>query len=126
MQDQNLLNESNLPPIDEELTICLYENQATNQQLQCLSTAYSQWDVELNKIYNELLQLLDTGGQQVLTDAQLEWIKYRDAEFELVRVIYPSANGKMNLLFAAFRKQEIVKTRVLELNGYLQSVQAVS
>jgi len=126
MQDQNLLNESNLPPIDEELTICLYENQATNQQLQCLSTAYSQWDVELNKIYNELLQLLDTGGQQVLTDAQLEWIKYRDAEFELVRVIYPSANGKMNLLFAAFRKQKIVKTRVLELNGYLQSVQAVS
>jgi uncharacterized protein YecT (DUF1311 family) len=119
MQDQKL------PPIDEELTTCIHNTdtisspvEATDQQLRCLSEAYSKWDAELNRKYNDLDQLLDVRGKQVLQEAQLEWIRYRDAEFELIKVVYPP-QALINRVLAASKKQEIVKTRVIELNQYL-------
>ena len=72
MQDKMRMKYGDLPPIDEELTICIYNNEPTNLQLQCLSDAYSKWDAELNRIYNELLPLLDAQAATVLVDAQLQ------------------------------------------------------
>jgi uncharacterized protein YecT (DUF1311 family) len=118
MQDQIRMKYSNLPPIDEELTICIYNNEATNPQLQCLSDAYSKWDTELNRIYNELLALLDAQAATVLVDAQLQWIKCRDAEFKLLDVFF-SSQGSIGKLIKANIRQEIVRKRVVELNQYL-------
>jgi uncharacterized protein YecT (DUF1311 family) len=118
MQDQMRMKYSNLPPIDEELTICIYNNEATNSQLQCLFDAYSRWDAELNRIYNELLPLLDAQAATVLVDAQLQWIKCRDSEFKLLDVIF-SSQGSIGRLIEANTRQEIVRKRVVELNQYL-------
>ncbi len=83
----------------------LPSGEATDQQLHCLSEAFSKWDAELNRRYNDLEQLLDIQGKQVFQDAQLEWIRYRDAEFELIKVVYPP-QALINRILAASKKMK--------------------
>jgi uncharacterized protein YecT (DUF1311 family) len=109
-------------PIDIALENCIAMDPSTNGVFQCLIKSYDKWDKELNRIYQSLKIKLEPQGQAALKFSQLEWIEYRDKEFDLVDIIYPQDGaGKMSRNFNAARRVAIVKARVLELESYLKS-----
>jgi len=55
---------------------------------QCAHQAYQQADATLNQTYQQLHGQLSTSGQQNLTDAELAWINFRDAECEFAKNKY--------------------------------------
>ncbi|MEW6732530.1 MAG: lysozyme inhibitor LprI family protein [Acidobacteriota bacterium] len=54
---------------------------------------------QLNKVYSELSNSLTPEESRALKAAQLEWLKYRDAEFKLIDQLYSYKKGSMNVSF---------------------------
>jgi len=48
----------------------------------CAQLNYDAADTELNEVYDDLKGQLDTEAQEKLTDAELAWLEYRDAQCE--------------------------------------------
>mgnify|MGYP000892639646 FL=1 len=109
-------------PIDKWLDECLTKDESTAGMLKCADEAYKKWDVELNKVYKELLGVLDTDSQKRLKESQRAWLKFRDDEFKLLESFYSKKEGTMFLPMHAFDKIDIIKNRVQELNGHLQII----
>ena len=107
-------------PIDVWMDECLQTNQTTAGMINCADKAYKKWDVELNKVYKELMTLLDEDSQKKLKDSQKAWIKFRDEEFKLLASFYAKKEGTMYIPMQLFDKVEILKNRVIELDGHLQ------
>jgi uncharacterized protein YecT (DUF1311 family) len=106
-------------PIDKALKACLDKNYSTMEMVQCLDQAYISWDKELNQVYKLLGNQLKPADKNILKQAQLDWLKYRDSEFQLINMVYSQLQGTMYIPVAVDRKIKIVKTRTLELSNYL-------
>jgi uncharacterized protein YecT (DUF1311 family) len=105
--------------IDKALDVCIDKDGSTAGMVECIGKAYTQWDAELNKVYNELMQQLDATGKASLKAAQLQWLKFRDAEFKLIDTVYSNLEGTMYVPMHADSRMQIVKNRALELQSYL-------
>ncbi|MEB3174020.1 MAG: hypothetical protein VKN60_02355, partial [Cyanobacteriota bacterium] len=57
--------------------------------------------------------------KKVLVQSQLNWIKFRDSEFQLINSIYSQLQGTMYIPMSVYRKVNIVKNRSEELHQYL-------
>ncbi len=112
-------------PIDIKLDECLNDevNFSTHAMLNCTSQAEQDWDTELNRVYRELRALCSDSEKNALRTAQLKWLEYRDNEFEFAQELYGNMQGTMFQLFLASKRMEIVKTRTLELQNYLNDKQ---
>ncbi|MBN2572231.1 MAG: DUF1311 domain-containing protein [Ignavibacteriales bacterium] len=108
--------------IDIFLDNCVEENQTMSGSAYCYSEAQEKWDEELNRVYQELRSKLNANQNKVLKDAQLKWIVFRDAEFDLLDVVYSTLQGTIYLADLAYYKMVIVKNRVLELENYLFTI----
>ena len=106
-------------PIDKALEACTDKNPSTGGESDCIEKAGEMWDQELNRAYNKLSGKLSPEGKQALKEAQVEWIKYRDAEFKLINTIYSSRQGTMYAPMHASARTEVVKKRALEIQSYL-------
>ncbi|MFH1197246.1 MAG: lysozyme inhibitor LprI family protein [bacterium] len=106
-------------PIDISLAECMEKDYSTHGMLQCLNEAAEKWDAELNKVYNELKGMLDDSGKKKLKEAQQEWIKFRDKEFEFLDYLYSQKDGTMYLTMRAADRVEVVRKRALELQSYI-------
>jgi uncharacterized protein YecT (DUF1311 family) len=67
---------------------------------------------------------LNEKAKKQLKNAQLQWLKYRNAEFKAIDEIYVVLSEKMEggtmwRLLPINAKVEIIKQRVLVLTGYL-------
>ena len=112
-------------PIDIKLETCLDidSNQTTYGMMACIQASEDAWDQLLNALYKELMNSLDSTGQERLRTAQRAWLAYRDAEFTLNgSIYYENLSGTIYYIFAADREMEIVKHRVLELQSYLDAL----
>lgn len=107
--------------LDKALESCIAKNPSTGGEAACVTRAYDLWDKQLNKIYNELNGNLSPEESRALKTAQLEWLKYRDAEFKLIDQIYSFEKGSMNVPFNAHARLKVVKNRVLELKHYAEA-----
>ncbi|OHD55881.1 MAG: hypothetical protein A2Y33_08615 [Spirochaetes bacterium GWF1_51_8] len=105
-------------PIDIKLDKSMQADESTHGMVQALTTAMKEWDAELNKYYKELQDVLDKKGKESLKKVQLEWIAFRDAEFELLDAMMLQAEGTMYQVFNANYQMNIVKDRALELKDY--------
>lgn len=105
--------------IDKALDACMEKNDSTAGMVECISKAYTQWDAELNKVYNELMKQLDAAGKASLKAAQLQWLKFRDSEFKLIDAVYSNLQGTMYIPMHADSRMQIVKNRAVELQSYL-------
>ena len=73
-------------------------------------------DKELNKAYSEIKSKLPTDRKQELLTAQRQWIKYRDAEFELIKNTWTRENfGSSAGISRGDYRSSIVRARVLQL-----------
>ncbi len=109
-------------PIDKALEACIDKNGSTAGMVECTDKAYTAWDKELNKNYNELMRALKPGQKESLRLAQLEWLKYRDLDFKLIDSVYDTMEGTMYIPMRVDDRMEVVKKRALELKGYLDLI----
>lgn len=109
-------------PVEVESEGCMGKATTTIAMQDCLSAEYAAWDVELNRLYQQLMATLPTAARESLRAAQRLWIKYRDAEFEFVekRQGPVEERGSMSGIMILADKNRIARDRVLELDAYLQ------
>tara|TARA_R110001592_G_scaffold361660_1_gene673000 strand:- start:897 stop:1184 length:288 start_codon:yes stop_codon:yes gene_type:complete len=86
--------------------------------ISCEETARKEWDEELNKNYQLLLNVLDSTSKEKLIVSQRHWVKFREKELDLANQISYEMEGTMWRVVAAGRRTEIVKQRALELQDY--------
>lgn len=79
-------------------------------------------DDELNKAYHFFKSKLSTERQQELKSAQRNWIKFRDAEFELIKNTWTRQNfGSSAGISRGSYRSAIIKNRVLQLLHYAKN-----
>ena len=83
----------------------------------CLDDAIVAWDEELNKVYKELLAILNPEQKKELIEAQRKWIAFRDEELEFSYKLYDRpAKGWQYDKF--YRELELTRQRVEKLRHY--------
>ncbi len=108
-------------PIDVAFEKCLQDenNYTTTGMVNCTQEAYDAWDTELNSVYKKLMMKLPKNEKAALKKAQVEWIKFRNLEFENIDSIYNLLSGTMYIPMRLNEKMDLVKRRALQLGGYL-------
>lgn len=83
------------------------------------SEAYSRWDKELNRVYGELMNKFNTQDKLKLKEAQRAWVKFRDAESDLLwaEALFGSG-GTSAPVAVSDRAREMVRQRVCTLLRY--------
>ena len=111
--------------IDIEESKCLDKKEISNaQMLECSIKAGQSWDKELNKYYNLLASKLPKDAFEILKTSQKEWIIYRDKEFKFIsKLYYELKEGTMWYIISENKKKEIVKSRALELQMFLEDLE---
>lgn len=109
-------------PIDRKLGNCLDRNDTTMGMLDCMGTAYTHWDAELNTVYRELMANLPPPAQDALRDAQRRWLAFRDAEFATIDQIYGNRDGTMWRLNSSGARLDLLSRRVKDLIAYRDSL----
>ncbi|QQZ28152.1 DUF1311 domain-containing protein [Thiothrix subterranea] len=105
--------------IDLTTESCLTTNDSTAGMLECFSRAEKEWDTELNRVYKALQSELKPAAQDALKQAQRAWMAQRDKEFELINAIHQQMDGTMWIAVMAGKRADVVKTRALALQDYL-------
>ena len=79
-------------------------------------------DDELNKAYHLFKSKLSTERQQELKNSQRNWIKFRDAEFELIKNTWTRQNfGSSAGISRGSYRSTVIKNRVLQLLHYAKN-----
>lgn len=87
-------------------------NQTTNQDFR---TA----DAELNKVYKQLIKLLDEQEKQLLIKAQKDWLKFRDSHCEFE--VNEFEGGSIQPLIHATCLAERTRNRIEDLNTIIEN-----
>lgn len=82
--------------------------------------AQLKWDAELNVVYKRLMKRLSSSQKALLRKSQQQWLKYRDAEGEVILHIVSSQQGTIHQLSGTNRGMRLVRARALELLSYEQ------
>ena len=109
-------------PVDAKLEDCLAKdiNYTTAGMVECTQKAYDAWDKELNNVYKKLMTKLSNNEKATLKKAQIEWLAFRDLEFNNIDSIYDKLDGTMYIPMRLNEKVDVIKRRVLQLDGYYQ------
>ena len=89
--------------------------QEMNQQA---DKEFQQADKELNRVWKQLLPKLEPGTREKLRTAQLEWIKFRDAEAAAKASIFEG--GSMAPMIYSYSLKSSTDSRLKELKAWLQ------
>lgn len=110
--------------IDKELSTCLEkkENQTTAGMCDCTYKALEKWDKKLNATYKTLQTKLKAKAKTNLTEAQRQWIKFKESEIKLIDATYGSADGTMWRIVRADKVLGITKDRALSLEDLLETL----
>lgn len=113
-------------PLDLELKACVDENQGTSSTTICLIESYEKWEIALNEVYQKLRKgtLLDQASKDVLKNAEIEWIKFKDLEFGFIELKYKGIEGTMYNQIIAAEKLRVIRHRTIELEGYFNTLSA--
>ncbi len=108
--------------IDIAYRDCLLKDTSSGNIDACAFVAYGKWNKELDKTYDKLMKTLKkTKDKNALKQSQTAWKAYRDAEFTSYDNMFNSPGKKWCALRQSGRI-DIVRTRVLQLRGYLESM----
>ena len=108
-------------PIDIKLEKChsIDSNQTTLGMKNCEWVAYGEWEKEIDKYYNLLLDTLSLETSVILIEAHNNWKIFSENEHEFSRQLYYNEmEGTMWHVINASRLKNIVKQRALELKEY--------
>ncbi len=106
--------------IDKWVEEQIAKDPSTAGEIHAYDKGSEMWDKELNRIYNELMKRLDKHQETALKEAQRNWIKYRDAEYQAISQIIQGLEGTMWLPVPSARLYKINRQRAIELKDYLE------
>ncbi len=86
----------------------------------CASREYQAADKKLNSAYQALRSRLDRQQQKRITDAQLAWIKFRDATCAYEGGVFQGGTAAGPIGTSCLAR--ITQQRTKELEGYLQDI----
>ena len=109
-------------PIDAQTHTCIDANPSTQGMLECLGVAYTEWDVELNRLYRVLMGELSDENKEQLRAAQRAWIAFRNAEFDVLASVYGGLEGTLWRVVHADHRVSFIRRRAKELEDYLWSL----
>ena len=75
---------------------------------------------ELDKTYKQLMAKLDEQQQKSLKEAQRAWIKWRDAEADIIARVGGAIGGSALRVDYANAQAKLIKERTEVLRGYLK------
>ena len=81
----------------------------------CLHAAWRGQDVELTRLYGDVLKVLEARGQVQLRTAQRQWLKFRDAECEAEHGVYE--NGTAAPLAQESCLYDMTRARIADLHA---------
>ena len=105
--------------VEKAVAACAAENPSTHGETACATRAFELLDKKLEKVFEALLAKSDSNERKALKAAQKKWIDFRNAEFKLIDELYTFEKGSMNVPFNAYARMRVVKTRVFELQHYM-------
>ena len=104
--------------IDRELEVCLNNDFSTVGMASCYASASEKWDVELNKYYKFLRDILNEEEFEKLRQTQRAWLIYRDNDYQFRKYISNKLGGSMRSFINVQSAMEIIKERALSLRNY--------
>lgn len=105
--------------IDAWLEKCVASDSSTNGMTKCAIEANTMWDKEMNRIYKELMKKLPEKQKTLLKQSQIQWVKFRDAEFNFISEFYGNFEGTIWQNISANKRLNLIKERTLNLQVYL-------
>lgn len=110
--------------VEHSIRVFAEKDYSTSGMVQACVFSEAEYDKLLNKYYKKLYNSLDDEGKKALKVTQLNWIKLRDSDKELVNALesktYTDAGGgTIWRVVAADARAEITRRRVIELYNYL-------
>jgi len=107
-------------PIDKSLDACLNRPGAANTagQRECAAKAYTAWDAELNKAYQQLMKTLDPASRDLLRASQRHWLAFFEAEKKFQAGPWSRQQGTLGAVSTALADADLVKSRALTLRNY--------
>lgn len=85
------------------------------------ATAYAKYkkaDAELNKVYKQLMAVLDKKEKSLLIQAEKDWIKYRDSHCKFEAAQYEG--GSIQPLIYSTCLEELTRKRVAEIKASIK------
>jgi uncharacterized protein YecT (DUF1311 family) len=104
-------------PLDSVYKDCCNRNHGDYGTSRCANEISQEWDKEILKYYNALMNVLDSNAQMNLRKAEEQWMEYRNAEYIFSRDL-SSMEGTMYIRIRAQKNMRIVRARALELKSY--------
>ena len=111
-------------PIDAAMNKCLKTHKGNLPRAECYSATSEAWEKDVTSVYAKLLAIADAPEKAVLAKSQRAWEQFRDAEFEFYSRLYNSRKGTGYISVRITTRMEIVKTRALQLESHLESLNA--
>ncbi|PTY01328.1 hypothetical protein DB346_13405 [Verrucomicrobia bacterium LW23] len=108
--------------IDKWYDAAMDKASSTHEFRSVTQQALAKWDAELNAAYKELGGMLKPAGKDALKAAQLQWIKFRDAEIEVIKNSIYLMDGTMWLQVGDNRVMELTRDRALQLRRTIQTL----
>jgi uncharacterized protein YecT (DUF1311 family) len=110
--------------VEQEIRDMLETDYSTAGMIFASGTLETAYDKLLNKYYTLLSDKLNDRGKKTLREAQLNWIKSRDADKKLISELYEKAytttgGGTIWRVIAANAMAQITRERVFVLYNYL-------
>jgi uncharacterized protein YecT (DUF1311 family) len=81
-------------------------------------------NADLDKVYKQLMGKLDAEQQKSLKEAQRAWIKWRDAEAELIARVGGDVGGSALRVDFLIEQEKLIKQRIDVLRGYLKQAES--
>lgn len=83
------------------------------------SANYKKSDVHLNKVYKQLMAILDKNEKPLLIQAEKDWIKYRDSHCKFEASEYEG--GSMQPLIYYICIEKLTKQRIAEIKTSIKA-----
>jgi len=81
-------------------------------------------NVEIDNVYKQLMSKLGAEQQKSLKEAQRAWIKWRDAEADLIARLGGSVGGSAMRVDYANAQTKLIQQRTEVLKGYIKDAES--
>lgn len=103
------------------LLLCFCSNSFAQTQSEMNATAYTNYkkaDAQLNKVYKQLVAILDKKEKPLLIQAEKDWVKFRDSHCKFVASQYEG--GSIQPLIYSSCLEELTKKRIAEIKASIK------
>nr|WP_315158340.1 lysozyme inhibitor LprI family protein [uncultured Flavobacterium sp.] len=103
------------------LLLCFWSNSFAQTQSEMNATAYANYkkaDAQLNKVYKQLMSILDKKEKPLLIQAEKDWMKFRDSHCKFEASQYEG--GSIQPLIYSTCLEELTKKRIAEIKASIK------